>query len=125
MIPAQGHVTVPLGGKDSRVKNHVMRVSLVTDVSSSVFVCIMQLVDPLQVTAPVLQASKESSVSLSATRAGMVKNVKEGAPVLMVQNAITLLANVIVLQDGRVTFAVLNAKKAHMELTALKNASIV
>lgn len=66
-----------------------------------------------------------TGVSLSATRAGMVKNVKEGAPVLMVQNAITLLANVIVLQDGRVTFAVLNAKKAHMELTALKNASIV
>ena len=61
MIPAQGHVPVPLGGKDSRVKNHVMRVSLVTGVSSSVFVCIMQLVVPLQVTAPVLQASKESS----------------------------------------------------------------
>lgn len=61
MIPAQGHVPVPLGGKDNRVKNHVMRVSLVTGVSSSVFVCIMQLVVPLQVTAPVLQASKESS----------------------------------------------------------------
>lgn len=61
MIPVQGHVPVPLGGKDNRVKNHVMRVSLVTGVSSSVFVCIMQLVVPLQVTAPVLQASKESS----------------------------------------------------------------
>ena len=45
-------------------------------------------------------------VSLSATRAGMAKNVKEGAPVLMVQNAITLLANVIVLQDGRYNYTV-------------------
>ena len=61
MIPVQGHVPAPLGGRDSRVKNHVMRVSLVTGVSSSVFVSIMQLVVPLQVTAPVLQASKESS----------------------------------------------------------------
>lgn len=61
MIPVQGHVPAPLGGRDSRVKNHVMRVSLVTDASSSVFVSIMQLVVPLQVTAPVLQASKEIS----------------------------------------------------------------
>lgn len=44
-------------------------------------------------------------MSLSATRAGMAKNVKEGAPVLMVQNAITLLANVIVLQDGRYNYS--------------------
>ena len=45
-------------------------------------------------------------MSLSATRAGMVKNVKEGAPVLMVQNVITLQANVIVLQDGRYNYTV-------------------
>ena len=36
----------------------------------------------------------------------MAKNVKEGAPVLMVQDAITLLANVIVLQDGRYNYTV-------------------
>lgn len=61
MIPVQGHVPAPLGGRDSGVKSHVMRASLVTDVNSSVFVRMVQLVVPLRVTAPVLQASKESS----------------------------------------------------------------
>lgn len=37
VIPAQGAVPAPLGGKASCVKNHVTRVSLVTDVNRSAF----------------------------------------------------------------------------------------
>lgn len=50
---------------------------------------------------------------------GMVRTVKADVRALMTVYVITLLANVTVLQDGRVICVAPNAQKVHMDTTVL------
>jgi len=89
-------------GRVSYVISPVTKVTMATNVKTSVLVRMVRLVNLLQEIVHVRQVIKEKDVNLNATKDGMARVVEASVFALTVAVVIMLLVHVTVLRDGRV-----------------------